>query len=527
MPRLDVDSPALQRLRTKHWEITKQLPDTRDVYERSQGIITTEYLGAEYAMDAAMLYQQASQMSLGAVASNIGMPILRVFQQTMDVLDVDVVAQVTEVLVQLKGSVQNAIDAAKSAGDAAEGGEAMAAAVSTGVGVAVDSVAMVPIAGWIVKAAWEVGKFVRTIVSLAKQAKGYGHVETIYPDTRFSPWLNTQIVNEVIEDLRLSQDWSHRFGPPALGQGQGTLPDYWLKETESGAREITRVTGYDSDGHPHDWQSAGWTGFVPGSSYLLRGVRIEGEAGVSLIGPDLLPSAQQILLWVWSTVIGRKGHANPAMYCVDADAVLTWNEWIHGLHAFVYDTGGLSTAQKEAVMRGLNKDPAGNKLLGWGTSVKPKEGEWDKYVPIKQANALLDRQQSFLDTLLVAYVDDNFAAIKNNRRLRDKWEQRRRDLLGHPARCDVDLDNVPDGDYRRELIARGAGSVACYAAKLGYTARTFPKDLGGSVEDANPYGSAPRRRSGGGIGLVPFLALGAGAYWAWRKGYFKGLPLIG
>lgn len=530
MPTISANDPVLSRMRGTNWRVDRMLPDAERIYRRSIGLILPSYLQAESALASAMIYQESSQYGLGAILQNVGIPAYSVFRTTMDVLDVNVISDVTAGLERIYGGLQDAVNSIQAAGDAAEGGAALAQSVEMGVGMAINGVAAVPIGGWIIKAAWAVGKFIKGIVQIAKSAADYGKVNAIYPVARFDPMLDNMVLNSVIADLRNQRDWSRRFGPPQMGTGRGTGPDYWLKKTESGAFELTRAMGWDG-GEPIDWQSARWTGMVPGSSYIVRGVRVQKEGAVaSVMGPSLLPSAQKVLLWVWSSIVGKKGNGGPAMYTIDTGVPLLWGPYIHGMHKFIYDSGKLNDTQKQAMIRALNKDRGGNPIFNWGTNVRPTESEIDNYTPVKQAKALRKRQFAFLDTMLVAYIDDDFAAIKGDAELRDKWRKRRRDLLEHPARCDVDLSNVPDRAYADALREHGAAAGMCLQASRSFAIAPAAGGFGSKGgPDSNPYAKGPKREGApvGGVSFLPLLALGAGMYYGYRKGYLKGLPLIG
>lgn len=525
MPILRPDDPALKILRDRKWHVATEMPDTAEIYGEAVGQVSPGFLGKQWAFSGQVIYQEGSQMALGAVLENIGMPVIAIFRDILDALKIDVVGDMMNAVEAAAGSIKNAVTALQEGGEAAEA--VMENSVEAGVGFAVDGIGMVPLVGWIVKIAWALVKFIKKIVLLARSSKDYGKVNVKYPDTMFNPQLDNIWLNEVLTMLRQEKDWSHLFGPPALGKGLGTLPDYWLRETTGGAVEITRQFGRDDEGKIMEWDTHLWTGMVPGATKLVRGIRVKGGSA-EIIGPYFLPSIQNILFWVWSSVIGKKGNAGPAMYCVDPNALRSWSGYIGGLHEFIYETGGISNAGKESVMRVLNKDEWGKPIFGWGTGVKPRSNEHDNYLPWKMASALEERQFSFLDTLLVAYIDESYGAFQTNDSLRNKWVQRRKDLLVHPARCDVDLDNVPDSDYRQALRESGVDSGICMQAADSFAIATVPGfgGGGGGGPDANPFDKAPPREGGRAIGFLPLLALGAGAWYAYKKGYLAKLPLI-
>jgi hypothetical protein len=541
MPLLKKTSPQLALLNGKSWVVDRLLPDVNAIYAVSVGDVQPSFLSTQYALETAYIWQESTQMAIGNVLQSVGVPLFDVFEDIIDELNIDVVVQVKDKLVDVYENLNKAREAMKSAGDAKYGGGAMDVAVSAGIGGAVKNlIDDLPAVGWVAKLVWNVSKLIRGIINLAQDSKSYGQTQTIYPDSRFSPTWDNIVLNRTLDTLRLTADWSRLFGPPSLGNGQGTLADYWVKATESGAKEIYRKHGWYPDGavspegdpiggDPIDWLLAGWTGMVPGTTMLHRGIRIQGDQ-VSDLGPSRYPSTQNVLFWLWKDIIGKKGNAGPAMYTIDTEELQTWRMYIHGLHQFIYETGnGFSGTQKTKMMKLLNTK-MGKKVFGWGTKIKPTENETDNYQPVKEANALLARQDAFLDTLLVAYIDEDYAALKNNAALRAKWVSRRKDLLAHPARCSVDLLNVPDSDYVEALKASGVGSPVCQQAAQSYAAAPLVPPV--DVPEGQHHGFdelSPEKKKKKGtqreIGYLPLLAVGVGvgAWYAYKKGVFQKL----
>lgn len=67
------------------------------------------------------------------------------------------------------------------------------------------------------------------------------------------------------------------------------------------------------------------------------------------------------------------------------------------------------------------------------------------------------RQEHYLGTVSVAYADPNSAAFKRKPKLRDKMLEMRALLLESPARFNVDLRDVVDRSYARDLFAATSG----------------------------------------------------------------------
>jgi hypothetical protein len=71
--------------------------------------------------------------------------------------------------------------------------------------------------------------------------------------------------------------------------------------------------------------------------------------------------------------------------------------------------------------------------------------------------------KNFVYKTTVAYVSEDYAAIKGNSALRQKWEDHRKLLLDHSARMTVDLSMIPDVAYRNamaEAKKKGSGVFA-------------------------------------------------------------------
>jgi hypothetical protein len=70
------------------------------------------------------------------------------------------------------------------------------------------------------------------------------------------------------------------------------------------------------------------------------------------------------------------------------------------------------------------------------------------------------RQTEGLRTLLVAYVSRDDPAFRNDPQLREQLVTNRGLLLKHNARWQVDLERVPDADYRAALLQATPGPSA-------------------------------------------------------------------
>lgn len=495
------------------------LPDIPEIAADAGNAPVFSVLHGMYAATAAEIFQLASQVGLGSLVANVGMPVMSTFDTILDALQIDVKAEVTAKLMEGGRNLLEAYKAIKNGGE--QGQELAQISVETAVGAGIDLAAVIPVAGWVVKIIWGLGKALKGIAEIAR-SKGAEGAKAQYPPTTFNPQLDNGIVNAVLADIYGKRAWGRRWSPPAMGMGVGTLSDFSVVSTEGGGFELVRKAGTQG-GEPIDWASAGWLGMIPGTPYLHQGIQVDHSGGVRDIGEILLPSAREVLLWLWGSVMGHGAAVTPAMWCVDTLEVQLWGQYIADLHQFVYADLKASPKIKQRIIDHFNAR-SGQKVFGWGTSIKPKANEHDHYEPLRQAKTLYDRQMGYLDTLMCAYVDDSYAAIAADSAMRDRWEQRRRQLLEHPARCDVDISNVPDAEYREALRDAGAASMMCRAGPARFAAELKPEAEipVGTTYSPPSSGARPSR----GLPLfVPLAALSLVAYAGYKAGYIPALKL--
>lgn len=518
MPILPQSDPLWQKLPRS---VDILLPDIPEIAADAGNAPVFSVAQGKYTAQAAEIFQLSSQVALGNIVSNVGMPMKSMFDVILKAMEIDVRKEFSA---GLKAGGRNLIEAWKAIQDGGETGAAVAEVTTdTTVGVAVDVASIIPVAGWVIKIAWTIGKTVTKLVKFAKETDAYKDVENFHPPTTFNPQMDNMVLNAVLDDVFGKRDWSRRWGPPRLGQGQGTTEDFRVLSLEGGGFEIVRKQGYE-DGVQIDWNAAGWLGMIPGAPFLHQGVQFRNNE-VFDMGDILLPSARQVLLWLWGTVLGHKSTVTPSMWCVDTAPLRAWTGYIYDLHTFIHDHLSAKRSVKEKIMRYYNKRGE-QEVFGWGTDVKPKENEWEKYLPYKRAETLRARQMGFLDTLMCAYVDDSYAAIKKDDAMKSRWDERRRQLLEHPARCDVDLDNVPDSEYRYALIDSGAKSPAvCQTVGMQFAAREFepPKRVPPGAGYASPHPkSKPKRKL---PAIVPFAAVGGALLAGYKAGIVPAIKL--
>lgn len=249
--------------------------------------------------------------------------------------------------------------------------------------------------------------------------------------------------NLVVSSVRTKLDWSELFYPPGVGKSQSWQKPFGSTKLGIDNHKVgVRVISTN--------QSTDWVGFVPGTDVLHQSIELLNDV-VTEVGATLYPSARKQCIWVWRHITETNV---PAAFTVDAEVTAAlWQTYIEDLRIYLRETDELSDSSKAKIFKFYNGTPGAagswSKIFGWGDGSEEKE-----YAPTQICNKLRDRQFDLLDTITCAYVDASFGAIKNNAQMKDRWQKRRLQLLEHPAVCIVDEDNIPDEDYRAEVISR-------------------------------------------------------------------------
>lgn len=421
-------------------ELRSQVPEPAD-WAAAQATGASADLQARWTETSAELWQGAAQQLLAGVTTNVGIPIHQIAFYGKKVLTVfntvrEAMGEEAINVIELAGEAISQSNLAQSLG---KSGAAIAGEVSSAI----------PILGAVVG-------LVLSFVDLAKQvaAKQDAQRKVIFDPASFSAELDTTIYRtRVLGKIENSSDWTEIWSPPTWAERIN-----WLKEDLKGGGVRVKI------GNP----AGSALGIVPGTDWLNRGFElfdVGGRRPIRAFDPGRFwATAQQQGTWIWG-VVNRVG---PSMFTVDANASAErWEHYLWSLREWLA-FGDHRPGDKWG--RGLVDDLNVMKAFDWAPWMDPKQIEErrnrgrsgtlrDPYGaararPVREAKALRERQIAALDTLTVAYVDPSFKALEDAE-LRTKWEQRRRDLLEHRARFDVDLENVPDDEYRAELAARG------------------------------------------------------------------------
>lgn len=323
----------------------------------------------------------------------------------------------------------------------------------------------------------------------------------------------------------------------------------FLPSWKPGDSFTTTPTSYVGDGTPDGMtilpkSGALWEyglGFVPG----VAGRMVQWQYPLKVFGSDrpsspwdsllsianLEPSVTQLTVLAWQMVLKN----GPNMFRVDHlkvrerwgdyfAAVGDYGRWLEekgrdhegemcrGVATWVgrQYVGGPLLVREPFISRFAKKDGSREprKLPDW---LQKDRGSLIRYIIESQ---LQKSHKPALGTLTCAYVGPGFAAIKADTFLREYWQDMRKLLLSHPARYHVELDMIPDRDYR---VAMGD---ATRLPEPKFTA-TPPKDgFGGEPEVDPDAGKPPPDRDvepslpgeptggeGGGGGILAALAV--------------------
>lgn len=470
--KLSKSDPRFQALPTA---VEETLPDWNQMpYLGSPGFAPAAIMKQQITFDNAQIFQLASQIGLGGIVTNTGAPTL-MFNTMVSAIGFDVQKAAVEALEHVYGSIHDALS------EATEDNGVINQGLNAGIGLSVDLVTTVPVVGWVVKIAWNVGKMIYKIVQLIKEQKEEQAKGLEYPATRFNPELDRDFLNNaILSKIRSSNDWTNMFMPPGLGVPGDAAWQGPIGYIDLEGKKAVRIQSTNP--------GPKWIGFVPGTNWLHQAIEYYNN-GVHEVGETLCPSAQQHCLWLWRHV--SKPNV-PAAFTVHADVVeSSWQTYIDDMRVYLNETDVVNEEMRNQIFSYYNAKN-GKKIFGWGNGSSEKD-----YEPAKLAKLLRTRQLSLLDTITCAYIDQSFGALKDPA-VKQKWQTNRQKLLEHPALCTLDLNNIPDELYREEVRQR-QGTNLCFAAPVGLVGNqagpvalpgyVYPVDL--PQNDAMPQ-SGPR-----------------------------------
>ncbi len=510
MPKLSSDDPILKSLP----EMVAYLPNVNEMAESSAGLPSAGLLIQEsWAFQSDIQWQRGVQVTGAAIATNIGIPVTKIFRDVVEIIGLDVRDLVEE-------AVDKALVALTRLGEKAK--EILLDTLEAGVGIAVNAMSAIPIVGMVIDLLWDIGMLIKNLIDIVRAQRE--EQESIYLPTRFEPEIDaTYYKQRLLNIVKNTKDWTSIFSPPGIGRGAAWQPLFFISTLKGGGKRIMTSGALDVN----------WLGCVPGSGYLHQSLEV-GAAGGTRDAGSFLPTARDQGAWLWKHI--QKGEL-PSMYTIDAAKCRArWESYLMDLWVTLWETNDLSDSMKAdawdliapragskqgALMR-LAKPRARDTRLKWQ---KPDEKFLKLTVPIYELDVLEKRQRGYLDTITVAYLDESYAAIAGSSILKTKLKLRKKQLLRHGARCGVSLDDVIDKPYELALRESGVGSVRCGTVKFkagrgGDPIKKHPKvpmplpGLPGSGSESIP---APSRRRPSGIVPLAAAAAAAGGLWYLSK----------
>jgi hypothetical protein len=460
------------------------LPDVEDIVSNALAG-AAQFVEATFPRDSSALSAIANQVGTASVLSNVGFPTTGgIFGGVVNLLDL----VPDEMETRFYELYDDAIAAGQTASDVWSGIEILAPDIAGaledvfqnltgpamraigGVTAAVGS--FVPILGWAVQA---VSMFARLGTAWADKHRRPNELEVFSP-VQFSPQMDGMLANEILYLMKERTgagagrvDWTQMFMPIGATVGD------WEPITPSAK---TRDTGEDIPRGRLDTGQAymagvvskgGNVGMIP-NGMIDRGWELSKDgrlaSGTRRIG-SLFPTGSDLGLKAWSMVT-KPG--SPAMFAVYPQLVK--NSWINYLFDLRAKLEGWTVLSDEGKRRFINEvampwygwsrypNGEGNNARevahGSGSRLVDKDKSFglSKCNPVRATENLYQLQLGSIDqTDVCAYVDRGFAALRDTN-LRNKWDANRRALLQHPIRCRVDVNSIPDADYRNEMIER-------------------------------------------------------------------------
>lgn len=487
-----------------------------------------------YAQKSNELWQRGTQIGLSGLVRNIGVASVPSYNGIISGIQLEMheLVKWDDFFSPSEGlPTGSLLDIAKNAAV-----KAIAEAITKlGIEVAGDMVKAVPVIGWIVGSLIDMGFGIAEAVRAQRAAD---EPATTRPAI-FRPDVDIDMYDAICRLALSSGDWTNVWLPPGfMGNLIGTLGPFGRNVEDDGTVSIAAR-------EPNFWwEEAGGTGavaggMIPGTVNLHQGIDMLPGGRVRDWG-SLLPTLHKQCIWMWQGYVADQ--AQQAMFSVRADRIAQgWAGYLMFLRRMLDgEFGGFfqthpfpSRKECKAAIGASRCDGRDGKVFttgdrnkvvkfyadkawfGWSEGAGTESNPYgiETSTPVKAAEGLYRRQFAALDTLTVAYLTEDLAALSDPE-LRAKWQQRKIDLLSHPARCLVDLDAVPThqdgGIWREQLVNSGVGGPRCGPFRL----TSKPENPGDFVEPDTPAlplgltdgGGGGRRRGGGGLLIAAAVA---------------------
>ena len=440
--------------------------------------------------------------------------------------------------------------------------------LDVGLEVAGNVAAAVPIIGWVISIGIKVGQAVDSALGAANR------YPKLYERTAFNPASDEAVYRNFCATAVNSGDWTEVFLPPGTSNPLGALSGFGFVPTDDGGAEIV----------PREPMGGG---VIPGSGNMHAGIGIGGNNVWELAEFFPLVGQQGPWMWSGFVNPFTGGQVLPSMFSVDTRRLGWWmgylehfRKYLEGGYQDVLTAGieyGRGSAGKNECRKLYGKNRCDKKdgvwhgfpikgsdveriidfyanpaWFGWADSkgrvwrkARKNAGPWtqrsektgwaftetdsndphgiETAIPVIEVKRLRDRQFAALNTIGVAYLEQDLPAFEADQEMLKRFGERRNQLLSHPARCGVVLDEVPTdwdgGIYKEALIRSGVGGPGCQGASLDIAAavprETDPADIPTGLDEH--FVSAGRRKVSSGSGGVGIALLGAAAVYMMSK----------
>ncbi len=309
-----------------------------------------------------------------------------------------------------------------------------------------------------------------TFVTFVARAFRQGEAEEITTGRKalgYNRDIDEEVTNDAVNVLG-SRDWTELFTPAwRPGDSFKLVPTSFVGDgVADGQTLLPQAGALRSEG----------VGFVPG----VGGRLVQWQWPLKVFGSnrpsspwesivsiaDLEPSVSQLTVLAWQMVL--RNSAN--MFRVDHRRLTSrWVDYFGQMLDFAKDLRKKGDKHGAEMVDGVATWIAREPVSSAPNKFRVRS-PWRKYKPSNvpgsvthSAGSLIrhilrrqleDSQRPALGTVTCAYVGPGFAAIKADDALRQYWQEMRALLLTHDARFSVDLEMVPDREYRQALWQR-------------------------------------------------------------------------
>ena len=434
-------SEVAQNLRLSESEIANldlsalpgELPDIAAL--SASGRISSEELEVIWAGEAARLWELATQQISAVIGFRLGVTLPKQIQAIRTIVR----AQLTDAIRAISEHL-------------------LEQALEAGIKAAAEVVSAAPLIGALVKVLWSVGKLTGEGL---RNADNYGVFDPegnpVAPRALDAAADRYLYDTYVLGRTRSGRDWTGIWLPPGMARvtqraGEGKREPFGAVFLKS---NTWRVETLD--------QEPGWLGGLPGTDWLHESFEGTRDTGA------FVPTVRSEATTLWG-IVAQNG---PTQYTVHGpNLVRYWQEYLLALRTWLEQARG-SNRPPDRIIDAIIHAYSDEGPLAWHfwriDEHKPDAGPEGAGGPwgiqhascVKQARWLAQAQRANLSTATCAYVDDSFAAIRGDAVLKAVWDQKRRELLQHPSRIAIDVENIPDAAYAqamREAQASGPPS---------------------------------------------------------------------